>query len=166
MTDPWRLLCVFAHPDDESMGTGGTLANAKRAAERAETYLICAADASFQDAENFAPHRVSKLYYMVDSENFINLVTPFVAEITFPVDHQLRGEGAWQDWMITTRIEMAEHCHAAWRAIQCHQSQLPSWGLLAEMHEEVGVAVLAMQGDVLSGVQPGQWWKRKGRRSI
>ena len=48
--------------------------------------------------------------------------------------------------MITTRIEMAEHCHAAWRAIQCHQSQLPSLGLLAEMHEDAGVAVLAMQG--------------------
>jgi hypothetical protein len=48
--------------------------------------------------------------------------------------------------MITTRIDMAEHCHVAWRAIQCHQSQLPSLGLLAGMHEEAAVAVLAMQG--------------------
>ena len=246
MTNSWRLLCVFAHPDDESMGMGGTLA--RYAADGVGTYLVCAsrgergwfgpeernpglealgglrqqeleeairelgmkglyfldyidgevdqadpaeaarkiathirrimphvvvtfppdgnyghpdhiavgqftsaailcaADASFQDAENFAPHRVSKLYYIVDSENFINLVAPFVGDMTFPVDSQLRGEVPWKDWMITTRIEMAEHCQAAWRAIQCHQSQLPSLGLLAEMHEEAAVAVLAMQG--------------------
>jgi LmbE family N-acetylglucosaminyl deacetylase len=40
MTDALRLLAVFAHPDDESMGMGGTLA--KYAAEGVETYLVCA----------------------------------------------------------------------------------------------------------------------------
>ena len=35
-----RLLCVLAHPDDESLGTGGALA--KYAAEGVETYLITA----------------------------------------------------------------------------------------------------------------------------
>ena len=246
MTDPWRLLCVFAHPDDESMGMGGTLA--KYSAEGVETHLVCAsrgergwfgpegqnpglgalgqirekelenavrelgmkgfyfldyidgevddadpaeaiekimtyirrimphvvvtfppdgnyghpdhiavgqftsaavvcaADANYQDSENFPPHRVSKLYYMVDAENFINLVAPFVGEMTFPVDNHLRGEVAWKEWMITTRIDMAEHCHTSWRAIQCHQSQSPSLGLLAEMHEDAAVAVLARQG--------------------
>ncbi|HEY9527095.1 MAG TPA: PIG-L family deacetylase [Anaerolineales bacterium] len=246
MTDPLRLLVGFAHPDDESMGMGGTLA--RYAAEGVETHLVCAsrgergwfgpeeqnpglealgrhrekelenavrqlgmkglffldyidgevdqadpaeairkiathirrimphvvvtfppdgnyghpdhiavgqftsaavvcaADASYLDAENFAPHRVSKFYYMVDSESFIKLVAPFVGDMTFPVDGQSRGEVPWKEWMITTRIEMAEYCQAAWRAIQCHQSQLASLGLLAEMHEDAAVAVLAMQG--------------------
>jgi LmbE family N-acetylglucosaminyl deacetylase len=35
-----KLLCVFAHPDDESLGTGGALA--KYAVEGVETYLITA----------------------------------------------------------------------------------------------------------------------------
>jgi len=35
-----RLLCVLAHPDDESLGTGGTLA--KCAAEGIDTYLVTA----------------------------------------------------------------------------------------------------------------------------
>lgn len=40
MTEPLRLMCVLAHPDDESLGTGGTLA--KYAAEGVETYLVTA----------------------------------------------------------------------------------------------------------------------------
>jgi LmbE family N-acetylglucosaminyl deacetylase len=35
-----RLMCVLAHPDDESLGTGGTLA--KYAAEGVETFLVTA----------------------------------------------------------------------------------------------------------------------------
>jgi LmbE family N-acetylglucosaminyl deacetylase len=38
--EPLRLLCVLAHPDDESLGCGGTLA--KYAAEGVETYLVTA----------------------------------------------------------------------------------------------------------------------------
>jgi LmbE family N-acetylglucosaminyl deacetylase len=41
MTDkPLRLMAVLAHPDDESLGVGGTLA--KYAAEGVETYLVTA----------------------------------------------------------------------------------------------------------------------------
>lgn len=40
MTSPLRLMAVFAHPDDESLGMGGALA--KYAAEGVETYLVCA----------------------------------------------------------------------------------------------------------------------------
>ncbi len=35
-----RLMCILAHPDDESLGTGGTLA--RYAAEGIETYVITA----------------------------------------------------------------------------------------------------------------------------
>src|SRR5436190_19776205 len=40
MADLLKLMCVFAHPDDESLGTGGTLA--KYAAEGIRTYLLTA----------------------------------------------------------------------------------------------------------------------------
>src|ERR1041384_284616 len=40
MANKLRLMCVLAHPDDESLGTGGVLA--KYAAEGIETYLVTA----------------------------------------------------------------------------------------------------------------------------
>ena len=40
MPEPLRLLCVLAHPDDEALGVGGTLA--KYAAEGVDPYLVTA----------------------------------------------------------------------------------------------------------------------------
>src|SRR5215217_698389 len=40
MVDQLKLMCVLAHPDDESLGMGGTLA--KYASEGVETYLVTA----------------------------------------------------------------------------------------------------------------------------
>jgi LmbE family N-acetylglucosaminyl deacetylase len=40
MTDKFKLMCVLAHPDDESLGMGGVLA--KYASEGVETYLVTA----------------------------------------------------------------------------------------------------------------------------
>ncbi len=40
MTDKLKLMCVLAHPDDESLGMGGTLA--RYAPEGVETYLVTA----------------------------------------------------------------------------------------------------------------------------
>ena len=124
----------YGHPDHIAVG------------QLTSAAILFAADSSFDDLQNLPAYCVSKLYYMVDSENFIKLIAPFIGDLTFRVDEQLRGEVAWRDWMITTRVEMAEYCLAAWRAIQCHQSQLPSLGALAEMHEDAATAVLAMQG--------------------
>jgi LmbE family N-acetylglucosaminyl deacetylase len=53
-------MCVLAHPDDESLGTGGTLA--KYAADGVETYLITATRGErgryFDNGERPAPHVV------------------------------------------------------------------------------------------------------------
>src|SRR5215208_6659947 len=122
----------YGHPDHIAIGQFTSAA------------VVCAADSNYQDPQNLPPHRVSKLYYMVDSESFINLISPFMGDMTFPVGDQVRGEIAWKDWMVTTRIDMAEHCQVAWRAIRCHQSQLPTLGVLAEMHEDAATTVLAM----------------------
>lgn len=108
--------------------------------------LVCAADSTCVDSETLPAHRVSKLYYMVDSERFIDLIAPFMGDLTFSVEDGVRQELAWKEWMVTTRIEMAQYCGTAWQAIRCHQSQLASLGGLAEMTEAAAVEVLAHQG--------------------
>ena len=40
MTDTLKLMAILAHPDDESLGTGGVLA--KYASEGVETYVVTA----------------------------------------------------------------------------------------------------------------------------
>jgi LmbE family N-acetylglucosaminyl deacetylase len=124
----------YGHPDHIAIGQFTNAA------------ILCAADSGYIDSQHLSAHRVLKLYYMVDSENFINLISPFMADMTFPVDNHIRGEIAWKEWMITTHIDMAEHCLTALRAIRCHQTQLSTRGTLAKMPEDAATSVLAMQG--------------------
>ena len=246
MTDPLKLLAVFAHPDDESMGIGGALA--RYSAEGIETYLVCAtrgergwwdsegpnpgfdgvgkirtkelesagrvlglkeihflnyidgdldqanhgeavgkivthlrkikpqvvvtfahdgayghpdhiaisqftnaavvcaADSGYLDSEDQLPHRVSKLYYFVDSEDLANLFTKYLGAIEFPVDDQVRGEAPWKDWMITTRVDVSSWWKPAWEAILCHKSQSPSLSALMNVPEEEIRLLLTLQG--------------------
>lgn len=124
----------YGHPDHIAIG------------QFAQAAIVCAADSGYNDPESLPAYRVAKLYYLVDSENFVNLIAPFMDDMTFRVGGQLRGEVPWKEWMVTTRIEMAGHCRTAWRAIRCHRSQLPTLGALADMHEDAAAAILAMQG--------------------
>jgi LmbE family N-acetylglucosaminyl deacetylase len=124
----------YGHPDHIAIGQFTNAA------------VVCAADSTYLDPENLSAHRALKLYYMVDSEDLINLITPFMDGMTFALEDQLRGEVAWKNWMITTKIDMAEYCGTALRAIRCHESQLSTLGALAEMHDDAATAILAMQG--------------------
>ncbi len=133
---------VVTFPPDGNYGHPDHIAISQFAAAA----VVCAADASYRDARGLPSHRVSKMYYMVDSEKFVDFITSVMGEITFDVDDQVRGENAWKEWMVTTRIDAREHCLTALRAIKCHESQLASLGPLAEAPEEMAAQVLAMQG--------------------
>jgi LmbE family N-acetylglucosaminyl deacetylase len=112
----------------------------------ASAAIVCAADASYTDARGLPAHRVSKLYFMVDSEKFVNFITQFFGDITFPVDGQIRAEVPWKEWMVTTHIDMSAYCITALRAIKCHESQLESIAPLMELPEETAAQVLGLQG--------------------
>ena len=219
-----KLMCVLAHPDDESMGTGGILA--KYAAEGAETYLVCAtrgergwdteaedfpglealgkireaellhaarvlglqqvdfldyidgeldkidptqavariayqvrkirpqvvvtfppdgayghpdhiaisqftaaalvcaADCNYNHTNGYPPHRVSKLYYIVDSKKTRDTFTDLFGELAMEIDGVKRGHVAWEDWAITTQVDATAYWQTAWQAIKCHTTQV------------------------------------------
>ncbi len=231
-----RLMCIFAHPDDESMGTGSTLA--KYAQEGVETYLvtatrgergwfgkpednpgermlgkrrqselisaanvlglkqvyfldyidgelnradsqeaihkitkylrlvrpqvvitfgpdgayghpdhiaisqftsgaiIAAADCDYIDSDHLPPHRVSKLYYMMDTRESWEIIEELVGELNMEVDGTLRKPVLWEDWAVTTRIASGEYWRTAYNAVLCHQSQLPSLGDITSLTDE------------------------------
>ena len=245
-TNSLRLLCVFAHPDDESLGTGGTLA--RYAAEGVETHLVCAtrgergwpgpadqnpgmqalgriregelraaapvlglrdlafldyidgdldkaepreaiarivghirrvrpqvivtfspdgtyghpdhiaisqftsaavmcaADATFEDAGRQPAHRVQKLYYMVDSQLLVEAVKQAIGGIGILVDTVIRRHVGWEDWAITTRVDVSDYWQKAWQASQCHQTQLPGLGPIASLPDEAIRSIFANQG--------------------
>lgn len=227
MTASLKLLAILAHPDDESLGLGGTLA--KYAAEGVATYLVCAtrgergwagnekdnpglealgrlregelraacailgvrettfldyidgdldqaspaeavaklvsclrrvrpqvvvtfgpegayghpdhiaicqfthaaliraADSAYADPQ--PPHQVSKLYYMVDSRDFVTYVESLLGPISMEVAGETRQHPGWEEWAITTRLDAAAYWQTALAAIQCHQSQIAQYAL-------------------------------------
>lgn len=236
MSDRLRLMCVLAHPDDESMGTGSTLA--KYAAQGIETTLVmatrgekgwpgedkdypgptalgkirqaeltaaalvlgvqqvyyldyidgelgqanpseaiqkivkyirlikpqvvvtfgpdgayghpdhiaisqfttaatvCAADPSYADDESLAPHRVSKLYYSMDTRQLWDAFESVAGETIMPVDGILRKPVLWEEWAISARIDGCDCWRTALEAVLCHRSQVSSFGDLWRFSEE------------------------------
>ncbi len=124
----------YGHPDHVAISQFTTAA------------VVCAADGSYRDSWNQSPHRVSKLYYFVDSEEIAELFMKYLGAIEFPVDDLVRGEAPWKDWMITTRIDLSSWWKPAWDAIRCHKSQLPSLGPLLALSEDEIRQLMTLQG--------------------
>ncbi len=93
---------------------------------------VVAADPSFDDGAEGAPHRVAKLYYRVwtaaENAAFLGAFGP----ATMEVDGTIRGDVEWPDWVITTRVDDTPWCRQVWEAVSCHRSQLPDLDALAD----------------------------------
>lgn len=235
MKQPLKLMCILAHPDDESLGTGGILA--RYADEGVETHLITATrgeqgwfgaaadnpgpqalgqiregelhnaanqlnirEVSFLDyidgeldqanppeiidkiadhiqrvrpqvvvtfdpygtyghpdhiaicqfttaaivaashtdlQSDHAPHQVSKLYYLTDSQAIFDIYQRAFGELVMTIDGQERRATAWPQWASTTHIDTTAYWQQVWNAIQCHRTQLPGYEGLQKLPEDV-----------------------------
>jgi LmbE family N-acetylglucosaminyl deacetylase len=109
---------AYGHPDHIAL------------AQFTHAALVCAADASFEDEE--PPHCVSKLYYMVDSVDVVNIANEAFGGISMDVDGVTRHHVGWPDWQITTWLDNTSYMHKVRDAIRCHKSQLPGYGPIGE----------------------------------
>jgi LmbE family N-acetylglucosaminyl deacetylase len=236
MTTNLKLLCVFAHPDDESLGNGGILA--KYAAEGIETHLVVAtrgergwcgneeeypgleafgkrreaellaaakvlglrrvefldyldgeldqadpaeaiakivgylrcvrpdvvvtfgpdgayghpdhiaicqfttaalvqaANPIALDSSDLAPDCVSKLYYMVATQELLEVYQSIFGELVMHIDGMERRGVAWPEWAITTRIDTQTYRQTVWEAVLCHESQLSVYRQLEHVSQE------------------------------
>jgi len=96
--------------------------------------LVCAADESFKDGQ--PPHRVSKLYYMVDSMDIVQAANEAFGGISMEVDGVTRHQIGWMDWQITTILDNHNYMDKVQKAIQCHKSQLSGYGPIAQWSVE------------------------------
>jgi len=87
--------------------------------------IVLAADPGFQAAH--PPHRVDKLYYMVWSDESARSYQAAFKKLTSKVDGVERQAVTWAEWAVTTRLDTTEHWQTVWKAIQCHQTQLPGY---------------------------------------
>ena len=86
-----------------------------------------AADPTAAVPGDYAPHRVSKLYYLLDSHDTLELYNRIFPELVMHVDGiDRRGQG-WPTWMMTAVIDADAHWRTAARAIACHPSQLAGY---------------------------------------
>lgn len=97
--------------------------------------VVAAADAGYLDGRAYPPHRVAKLYYMVDSRDLITRYEAVFGDMVMRIDGVERRSAGWDDWAITSWIDGDEHWQTAWRAVSCHSSQLPH-KVLAKLTDE------------------------------
>ena len=125
---------VYGHPDHIAISQFTNAA------------VVCAADSSYAGVADQPSHRVSKLYYFVDSVEFANFFMKYLGEFEFPVNDQIPGEAPWKDWMITTRMDVSDYWQPAWDAIRSHKSQLLGLEPLLKLPEAETRQLLALQG--------------------
>lgn len=120
---------AFGHPDHIAICQFATAA------------IVAAADPNYAGAQDWPPHRVSKLYYMVWSDKTWAAYQAAMGELVMNIDGEERRATGWRDWAITTRIDTSAYWEQVWEAVSCHRSQLPGYqglkALPAAHHENL-----------------------------
>jgi LmbE family N-acetylglucosaminyl deacetylase len=109
---------VYGHPDHIAISQFTTAA------------LVSAADPGFE--ETLPVHRVSKLYFVADTVEVVEMLRESFGGISMEIDGVTRSHVGWQDWQITTRLDNAAFMEKVRDAIHCHRSQLAGFGDMAD----------------------------------
>jgi LmbE family N-acetylglucosaminyl deacetylase len=123
----------YGHPDHIAIAQFTTAA------------IIEAASTDSPYYQHLAPHRVAKLYYMAPAEDLLNTFQFVFGDLVMHIDGVERRGAGWPDWQITTRIDTRAYWRTVWKAVCCHQTQLPAYHLLERLPEEKHKALWGCQ---------------------
>jgi LmbE family N-acetylglucosaminyl deacetylase len=87
-------------------------------------------------APHLAPHVVAKLYYWAPSRELLDTYQVAFGALAMRIDGTERRAAPWPEWQMTTRIDASEQWRAVWKAVRCHQTQVPVTHLLARLSDE------------------------------
>lgn len=96
---------------------------------------VAAADPTYAGPRELPAHRVSKLYYFVDTQEKLATYEETFGELVMHVDGTERRTVAWNEWAITTRVVTGAYWQRVWNAIACHRTQLPGYEALQTLPE-------------------------------
>lgn len=97
------------------------------------TTAAIVAAASRSDSGSDRPHVVDKLYYLAWPADVWAVYEGALKKLVSRVDGVERRATPWPDWAITTAIDTRAHWPRAWRAVQCHASQVGGYQALAAL---------------------------------
>jgi len=123
---------AYGHPDHIAVCQWTTAAIVAAADSEFSSPAVIQGQAPLPDA----PHRVSKLYYMVATQAGISSYEDTFGELRMVIDGQERRARGWESWAITTRVDTAAFWRQVWSAISCHKSQVPGYEALMSLPEE------------------------------
>jgi LmbE family N-acetylglucosaminyl deacetylase len=107
--------------------------------------VVAAADSSYTGGQAWPPHRVSKLYYMIETEENLAAYQAAFGQLVMQVDGQERRATGWPPWAVTTRIDTTLYQAQIWQAIICHRSQLPGYQALEALADKFRQTLWASQ---------------------
>lgn len=128
--------------------------------------IVCAADQDYRPPAGLplhvSAHTVTKFYYMVDSKEIIRDYEAIVGRMSMIVNGEERFAAPWEDWAITTWVEVADYVGAMWQAIRCHASQSHEYEAFLDVPEAERQRMFGVQGfyRVYSLVDPGRGVER------
>jgi LmbE family N-acetylglucosaminyl deacetylase len=86
--------------------------------------------------QNMAPHSVSKLYYMAETDDVFALYQSVFGNLVMHIDGAKRGIVPWPSWSVTTKIDTWKYWRTVSHAISCHRTQLPAYHVLDQLSDE------------------------------
>ncbi len=85
---------------------------------------------------HLAPHSVSKLYYMAETEELFSVYQSIFGDLVMSIDGVKRGIVTWPTWSLSTCIDTWDYWQTVARAIACHRTQVPAYHLLEHLSAE------------------------------
>lgn len=97
--------------------------------------IVAAATSYYIDEAHQPAHQVQKLYFMAFTAADEAIYEEAFGKLIMTIDGQDRGTVGWPGWALTTKVDTAAYWSQVWKAVQCHRSQLPNYGLLENLSE-------------------------------
>ena len=120
--------------------------------------VMRAASEASEGADGNRPHSIAKLYFIAWTADAWAAYQAALKRLVSVVDGVEREAVPWKDWEVTTVVDTRDAWQTAWRAVQCHESQVGAYENLFRLSPEYHHALWGRQSfyRVFSAVNGGR----------